>query len=305
VDIKSVEQLRGSCNALSTDQIIKQICELLLTGTSDIRYTVRDTSKFSVLNKALFGERYQSEYLRTGTFPANERIYSESTVFFRVRPLNLEPEEFVIEDFWEPPVDRVNGGRLNKKYEPMLYLSIEDARTAIAEARVKIDGQFMLMIYRSIADIEVTEIGWDFDSRIVKFMTDIFSSHGDAVYSLSNKLAKVIYNFDNDGWCYPSVLRSKGTNFCMNLTSKNKLELIGALKYNKTIEKDELLSIFDLKDTNNIKQYADWGRGSSSAEGLLNKLDKDFKEYLKVNQQAHDQQPIRTPKVKAVIVEAE
>lgn len=291
MNIERLSKFNDTYNVFMTKFIVDEISECLLSIDTGIKYTLKDPSFFSPLFRAMFSHRYQSESIRAGSYPAHERIYSRDTILFRCRPLKEEPDVYLEQDFWEPPKKFVRSGRLNGEEEQMLYLAVNNPTTAIREARASLSDKFILIFYRAKTDLVVGEIGWDIKSPIVKLMNKIFSKPGDGIYKVSNQIAKTIYNFDNDGWCYPSVQHQDGINFCLNLEAKHKLELIGASMYEKVKGEGKLTAVFDLKDRSDIQKLNDWHKENSLAKHTLESFKKTYEESLASNRKAHAEQP--------------
>ncbi|MGI3009799.1 RES family NAD+ phosphorylase [Vibrio parahaemolyticus] len=291
MNIERLSKFNDAYNVFMTKFIVEEISECLLSIDTGIKYTLEDPTLFSPLFRAMFSHRYQSEPIRAGSYPVNERIYSRDTILFRCRPLKEEPDVYIEQDFWEPPQKYVSSGRLNSEKEQMLYLAINNSETAVLEARASLSDKFILIFYRAKADLIVGEIGWDIKSPIVKLMNKIFAKPGDGIYEVSNQIAKTIYNFDNDGWCYPSVQHEGGINFCLNLDAKPKLEVIGASMYERVEGKRYLTAVFDLKDRNDIQKLNDWHKENSLAKHTFELFQKTFKESLASNKSAHAEQP--------------
>ncbi len=66
--------------------------------------------------------------------------------FFRVRKNDDRIPFNTHDDFWYPPANKANIGRLNKKNESMLYLSLDPA-TPFHEVRIQPGEYFTLMMY--------------------------------------------------------------------------------------------------------------------------------------------------------------
>lgn len=273
---------------------------------SNIRYTLKDPEYFSPLNRALFGIRYQSEPFRIGTFHAENRIYASNAIFFRSRKIELKKNDYVIEDFWEAPAEYTRKGRLNKDQECMLYVAVGNHETAVRESRVSDGDVYMLMIYTNTSELEVAEIGWDYDDEVSSFISFHFSKNGDGVYDISEKLAKQVHQFENDGWCYPSVLHKSGVNVCLNLRSKEKLILVGAMLRKREGEKDITLGMFDLSNQSKIRLFDDWNEQESRALEINQLLDKEICKLNQLHKISHNQQNTpMAPKIKAVMLQPE
>ncbi|HBC3517078.1 TPA: hypothetical protein KDZ40_000297 [Vibrio parahaemolyticus] len=302
---RKLESLKKICNVLTNEMFYQELLDSILEK-SNIRYTLKDPEFFSQVNRALFGIRYQSEPFRIGTFPAANRMYASNAIFFRSRKIELEKKDYVIEDFWEAPAEYTRRGRLNKDQECMLYVAVGNHETAVRESRVSDGDVYMLMIYTNTSQLEVAEIGWDYDDEVSSFISFHFSKNGDGVYDISEKLAKQVHQFENDGWCYPSVLHKSGVNICLNLSSKDKLSLVGALLMKREGEKDITLGMFDLSNQNKIRLFDDWNEQESRALEINQLLDKEICKLNQLHEISHSQQntPV-VPKIKAVMLQPE
>ncbi|TMP70437.1 hypothetical protein CWB76_10850 [Pseudoalteromonas sp. S1609] len=281
-----LKQLKSSYNVLASDMFYKAILDMLLEGaqTTNLRYTERDTTKFTKIAKILFGEKYQSDYFKVSTFPANNRIYLPGGIFYRSRKVNSDKVDYLYDDFWEAPPQYVTKGRLNKQKESMLYLAAKTPETAIKESRVCIGDTYILMLYKAVSEIEVGEIGWDFNNEAVAFMSTHFKKCGDVAYNISERLAKEVYQFENDGWSYPSVIHESGENICLNLEAKAKLELVGAFLLEQGMEEPQKLAIFDITNKNKIKILNDWDSPNSNARKLNESFDLLIEKARKENE---------------------
>lgn len=302
---RKLESLKKICNVLTNEIFYRELLDSILKK-SNIRYTIKNSENISLLNRAMFGTRYQSDPFKFGTFPAANRMYASNVIFFRSRKVELEKSDYVIEDFWEAPAKYTRRGRLNKDQECMLYVAEGNIETAVRESRVS-DGDFyMLMIYTNTSLLEVAEIGWNYDEEVSSFISFHFSKNGDGVYDISEKLAKQVHQFENDGWCYPSVLHKSGVNICLNLSSKEKLRLVGALLRKRGDDKDVTLGIFDLSDHSEIRLFDDWNEKESRALVINQLLKKELCELNKLHKISHAQQNANpTTKVKSIMLQSE
>lgn len=254
-----LKRLKSAFNTISSNFIYQLIIEAILENNtpSGITFFPADNNpfKFSKVTTALFGVKYQPEAIKFSVMHSNNRSYPKGTLFCRSRKIDASKCEFKYSDFWEAPPEFTGRGRLNKENESMLYLSLEDRETAIIESRVLPGDTYMLMTYAAIDDIEVTEVGWDCNDEISSFLNSQFKKSGSAAYEISERLAKDVFQLSKDGWAYPSVLKEKGLNVCLNLESKNKIRLIGAFVHERTKRpiEDNKLGIFDLTNLDNIK----------------------------------------------------
>lgn len=297
-----IKKISSYCNALANDVLFDEIVDAIL-DESNIRVTIRDTSKFTLINKILFGTRYESGTFRVGEFQAENRKYAKDTILFRSRNVSDKKDSYTYADFWEPPACYISQGRLNKANEQMLYVSCYDPETAILESRSDTGDSFILSFYRTVEELELTAVGFHHKDAINTFLSTHFSKNGSGVYSISEKLAKHLYAMGDDGWIYPSVLKSSGVNVCLNLSSKHKLELLGVRLYQRGAENFELSGIFSLEDKNSVRLLNDWDEPNGSAHSKRLELEKLIKSYGESHMVHHSKQvPNQEPAVKVIIL---
>lgn len=188
---------------------------------------------------------------------AAKRTYSRGTTFIRARKVDAVLESPTVQDFWEPPCGKTRRLRINESGEPVLYVTC-DTLTAKKEIRLAENDIYNLSFYRTKNPISVTEIGFPQEGKldaiektIEKFLHNLFLMQGDSVYEISNFIAKRYFSLARDGWVYPSVANDfQGENVCLNIASKEKLDLIGVFVFCK----DSPVASYELADSGRIRK---------------------------------------------------
>ncbi len=219
---------------------------------------------------------------RIGTFPMSRRIYPKGTKFCRVRKLDFNQHEFTYNDFWEPPREIINAGRINKKSEQLLYMTEGEVRSPMEEIGIKSGDNFIIMFYEAKSDISFTEIGWDIIKSethgeigllIKQFLDRNFSKKGSDAYRLSEIIAKNINISKSFGWCYPSVARIGGVNICLKVENKPMLELFGVqCCYMPPSGVFKIEAVCDIKNTDEIRMIIDQDEVDILAEQIFNRF---------------------------------
>lgn len=229
---KLIKQIKADKHRrLPKDQILELINEVFFFDCKTEKRLMlrRETQTKEYVNVKVIERHYAS------------RTYQPGATFIRVRKVNqllATPSE---KDFWEAPADSTLQGRTNQAREPLLYVTC-DVGTALLETHTNETDTHYLNLYRVKSAIEVTEIGFSIRNiagsknsirrTIQEFITELFSKKGASAYDISNFLAKRFYDFDNDGWVYPSVANpSIGENLGINQLGKSKLELIASFAF--------------------------------------------------------------------------
>ncbi|NUG71557.1 RES domain-containing protein [Acinetobacter bereziniae] len=203
---------------------------------------------------------------------------------FRVRAMTEElkdqlgQEKININELWEPPKKNAYQGRVNAEGQQYLYVSEANLDICVAEARIKENEFFILIVYQIVESFSVTGIGFDHDNPlpdpetnakmqlISNAIKEIFLNTAENSYIYSNYIANHLCDFDMAGWSYPSVQSGKGMNICLKLTEKDKLKINTVLvcKYlPKLKERYHFFKTFEFIDGNQ-KCYCDWDSGDKS-----------------------------------------
>lgn len=173
------------------------------------------------------------------------------TLLYRVRPLrnsDIPNDEMKFSsDVWNAPEKYVKGlGRLNKKYESLLYVSLNKL-TPIKEVGIRKGEPFALIVYKirnivKAIKIETNDnfINYPEDARkklllVQSFLIEEFSkkeSNGEEeVYTVSEIITKDLFDAPGDvqdAWLYPSALNKSFYNMCFRPNiAKDKLSLKG------------------------------------------------------------------------------
>jgi len=181
--------------------------------------------------------------------------YRKGTLFYRVRDLDFkEKEKFSIplktikieSDIWNRPAKDCIIQRLNSTGESLLYTTPEDKLIAIKEKKIQDNENFILIIYESVIDIAVSDIG--LKPKIVglsieeqikfplinDFLTDVFirdvGAGTEYLYKISNVISKRYFNIPLDysaGYAYPSIADKSKINVCFfeqNIKTKLKFK---------------------------------------------------------------------------------
>lgn len=244
---------------LSFDEIKKRIETFSINSSSMSEDEVFDRIKDTVL--------FDFDLSRGVAFQAKARLYKTDSVFFRSRILQEGIQEFNHGDFWEPPSEFVNYGRLNQPKEQMLYLS-NDVKTTLREIRNRDQQPVLLTVYKAIEDIDLFEMGFPIDdfvkgvvsedtllkmNMIRDFVFSLFIKEGFDSYKVSSRIAKLTGTLEFDGWVYPSVAGGEGDNMCLKLVAKDKLEVHSSfiiyedkdgIYFSYSIELDDEINVF-------------------------------------------------------------
>lgn len=197
--------------------------------------------------------------------PSNAN-YPAGTRFYRVRTLpendrNLPLKNMSkVSDCWEPPINIVRMGRLNKDNESLLYTSPIVPNTAIEEMKISDGELFSLIVYEATEQINVTMIGLppkieDLDTtEILKMrMIQDFLKHEfirdvgigtEYLYRISESITKDYFDLPpkwQDAWCYPSVAKKGSFNVCFRKEKRKKLKLVGVQLASIIRENDNML----------------------------------------------------------------
>lgn len=194
---------------------------------------------------------------RTVQLRAAKRTYSPGTTFIRARKVDAVLESPTMQDFWEPPCGQARRRRINESGEPALYVTC-DTLTAKKEIRLTENDIYNLSFYRTKSHISVTEIGFPQEGKldaiektIEQFLHNLFLREGNSVYEISNFMAKRYFSLSGDGWVYPSVANGfQGENICLNIASKEKLDLIGVFVFCK----DSPVASYEFADPGRIRK---------------------------------------------------
>lgn len=276
--------IKDYINVLSTDYLFDEIVEDLLRASGE---KIDITFKSECIMKAFYVPSLQ-ETIRYAALPMAPKLYSKHAIFFRVRKIESTEYKYNINDFWEPPEDVIRPGRLNKNKEKMLYCSVNDVETALKEARINVGDTYIVVFYLLNDDISVNGIGFDRQIDMLKTVNEYFGKSGDSAYKLSEKLAKNLYRLDHcDGWCYPSVLKENGINICLNLSAKDKLDLIAVHELKKYEESDCLLSILDINGIDSVSRLNDWDNPNGQAHLALKQFEDNCEKWNQSNLQHH------------------
>lgn len=213
------------------------------------------------------------------------RNYAEKTVFYRARKINQETlDKLSINDFWEPPENLIQFGRLNKPQQQLLYISPDEPITPTHEARIKNNDFFLLTRYESTEPIVVKGIGFSESSsssssnstksnKKLDLITDcinrLFLRTGKLSYQISCHIAHNMLGIEGyDGWVYPSIMKPGGENICLKISSKKKLKIHSAAI--GTIHNDEYKIHYSiLINGGNIKFFNDFNTDNSTAKAVL------------------------------------
>lgn len=181
-----------------------------------------------------------------------------NTSFYRVRKLedtSIPSSNFKnLSDMWEPPSEAVTKmGRLNKKHESLLYVSLADPGCAIKECKVNEGEPFALIKYSSTEQININLIGGKPDYNQLNitdkntilihdlynnFLFDEFSRDvgegTEFLYRPSEMIAKAYFDLPpevQDAWAYPSIFNKKEQiNVCFRPQKAHSLLILkGAL----------------------------------------------------------------------------
>lgn len=237
----------------------------------------------ALLDVVLF-EKFETTfgYCRTSTFPMHQRIYPKGTKFTRIRKLDFINHKFTYNDFWEPPKKHINKGRLNKKFEQLLYMTQGELMSPIKEVGIQTGDKFIIMLYEAKSDIILTEIGWkiiesknhgEIGILIKQFLDRNFSKKGSDAYILSELIAKKVNSSNAHGWCYPSIARESGINVCLKIEYKPNIELFG-VQCCEMLPNGEIAtkSVCDLTDKENIISITDPEQVTKHIEFMINKF---------------------------------
>jgi hypothetical protein len=187
----------------------------------------------------------------------SRRQINKDNSLYRVRACASDCFEIMNKeaDAWNPPEKYTKRGRLNERYESLLYLA-EDMETAIKEMKIKNQQSFWLIVYDIKKDINVLSIGEPTDqlseftyihNRIAEFLRNEFTREvlpgKEHEYRVSNIIGKFYYpyNIHNlDGWSYPSVANKGLSSLCLDpLVAKEKLTVKYAILY--TMKDEEII----------------------------------------------------------------
>lgn len=199
--------------------------------------------------------------------------YQKGTVFYRVRDLDCEEKEiFCIplktikteNDIWNRPAKDCKMQRLNSDGESLLYTT-EDKLIAIKEKKILDSENFILIIYESINDIEVSHIGLNpkieglSNEEQIKFiiindfLTDMFirdvGAGTEYLYKITNVISKRYFKIPLDysaGYAYPSTADKSKINVCFfdeDIKAKLKFKYFLVCTKQETI-KYKYVSIF-------------------------------------------------------------
>lgn len=165
-------------------------------------------------------------------FPTTKTIVT-GTSLYRVRLINCVEEIGSKKDVLNPPIEKTNLMRLNKKGESFLYASFSK-ETAEKEAQVKSkDGLYAMVEIEVTKMIETVKLEFpecipildDSSLKKIKLLNktllDIFSRKVDEdeslIYMASNSIGRIFMNKKQfDGWTYISVRPSmKEYNVCL------------------------------------------------------------------------------------------
>ena len=95
------------------------------------------------------------------------------------------------------------------------------------------------------------------------------------------------------------MLHKSGINLCLNLNSKHKIKLIGALLLKREQEQDQTLAIFDLTNEEEIKVLNDWNTEHSQAYKLNELLDNEVDSVKSLHKKLESNPK---PKIKTILL---
>ncbi|MEC5340393.1 RES domain-containing protein [Enterococcus casseliflavus] len=246
------------------DQVASRIEEKLLsienifdgidekTSEFEVSELVTDVLMYDFLDPLLNDEEFpviSSSYIPLPE--CREFVIERGDLCFRIREdygsLEKNIEGFTLNDFWNPPKEFTSIGRLNKENDPVLYVA-EDILTACKEMKFSKESQGYLNVYRATQRISLRYIGYESEEKLYKIMRRLFIEEINLPETYKYKLTQEIANrffpydpYDMDGWAYPSIAnRGNKHSAAIDLSKKDKLELLGSLKF-KVISKEEIL----------------------------------------------------------------
>lgn len=244
--------------------------------------------------------------LRGTAYPSRKRLLSEVHHLFRARKIEDLWQPLTEPDFWEPPAQYIGYGRINKPQQQFLY-SCDDPFTPFYEARIKDGDYFLLTKYQVVGDLEVVEIGMDASEATAGLSADteqklclikdcidkhLLSTHENA-YRVSSIIANEVHNFGKDGWCYPSVIRDGGVNFCLTLHAKAQLRVTEAVVGVKMNGEYRYFRALSADATGKLYEFSDWdlepeqSKAKSICNAILRQEDPSASIALALAKQDH------------------
>ncbi len=222
---------------------------------------------------------------RSTAYPSTMRLLSSGQHLFRARKLKAELKPLGVSDFWEAPAEHIEYGRLNMPRQPLLY-ACDDPFTPLYEARIGDGDLFLLTKYQITGSVEIIETGMSASSEmaglsvatrqkleLVKgFIDERMLNTEENAYRVSSILANELHNFGPDGWCYPSVVRRGGTNFCLKLHTKSRLNITGAVIGRHIAGKNFCTQALRVDEAGKILTFTDWSLESSNAKDICNAI---------------------------------
>lgn len=231
-------------------------------------------------------------------FPQSGK-YKQKTRFYRVREINdtiKYPDQFLKEDsIWSVPASIATIQRLNRKNESLLYTSPILPSIAIAEKKVEDNKIFVLIVYESSHEINVSMIGChnkineltDEENFKHSMINDFFRHEftrdvgkgTEYLYRISETIAKNWYDLPpdiQDAWCYPSVIDKNQYNVCFRPDKgKRLLSLIG-IQLAKKVSNNESVII-------NCSEVGEYKKGNLVRHTIGSKFQKTaFPEIISI-----------------------
>jgi RES domain. len=220
----------------------------------DVLCKIRD---FNSLRNALSVEGFVRGVIaiaRGNPYNIELQEFKSGAILFRARIIDGKQTRFENQDFWEPHPKYVVAGRANKKAQPKLYCSIGDPITALAEIKAKAGDRYLLTIYQSVDDIFLSGMSFQYNDAASTFLSQAVSIKGKSGHAIAEQIIASLFNVAPDGAAFPSTAYDKGRCVCLNLTAKNKLNVIYSIEciFNEKIEQPNIRSIFIFDEAGDI-----------------------------------------------------